>query len=693
MGVRSTMRSLLDTVFGTSGAGSWEFAQNWSRGVMPSGDDQTLTKPYIQHPVVGMALELVAEDAASVPLALYRRGPDGKPDGEAIEQHPLLELLRHPNPLMDGSDIWITSNLHYLCFGEWFWYAPDGLLLQRGGPRATEAMARGQVDVLYPPSVLHKVESGEIKWALRTTGADKPLQPEQLFRHRRINPYDPIRGVSKLSTVLDDLRGDSNAAAWNRRFFGERNGTPGGLLKPPLGANFTPDQRKDVLEHWNQRHGGGRRSIGVLPGGWDFLDQSVTQRDMDFRALRDFARELALGVLGVPPFMAGVLDKANYANARKQEEVYWLGTIKRFLDGVRNTLNYDILPRLGLADLVFAHEWDEIRAMIEDYAAKVDAGTKLWAMGVPLAEINRRLNLRLDESVLPDAEIGYVPAGMTPTTLAGSPPPLPPTPPAQRSLGRQLNETRKTALWRRQERARQERERSFEKAIRWHFRKIRKEVEDNLEGPKGVLLMYQRGPGDQHVIATTFDREAADAQLRRLTEREYRRTMERAGSMLLMEIGVNIDFDLTNPRALALLGTLQHKITAINATVERQLRDALIETLGSEGGTTIEELRNTVQHVMDVSLGRSRTIAQTEVGHAFNGARNEAMKQAGVERAEWISARDGDVRESHQAVDGETIAIGETFSNGLQHPNDPAGPPEEVINCRCVSAPVITEGT
>jgi uncharacterized protein with gpF-like domain len=55
---------------------------------------------------------------------------------------------------------------------------------------------------------------------------------------------------------------------------------------------------------------------------------------------------------------------------------------------------------------------------------------------------------------------------------------------------------------------------------------------------------------------------------------------------------------------------------------------------------------------------------------------------------EWLTARDDRVRDSHQELDGEVAAVGDRFSNGLLYPLDPAGPPEEIVNCRCVALPV-----
>ena len=69
---------------------------------------------------------------------------------------------------------------------------------------------------------------------------------------------------------------------------------------------------------------------------------------------------------------------------------------------------------------------------------------------------------------------------------------------------------------------------------------------------------------------------------------------------------------------------------------------------------------------------------------AINESNNEEWKQSGVvEKKEWVAVRDERTRESHAELDGETVKLGERYSNGLRFPSDPAGDPEEVINCRC----------
>lgn len=51
----------------------------------------------------------------------------------------------------------------------------------------------------------------------------------------------------------------------------------------------------------------------------------------------------------------------------------------------------------------------------------------------------------------------------------------------------------------------------------------------------------------------------------------------------------------------------------------------------------------------------------------------------------WSGVLDTRERDSHLAIEGETVPFFDRFSNTLLYPGDLNGPPEEVFNCRCVA--------
>lgn len=122
--------------------------------------------------------------------------------------------------------------------------------------------------------------------------------------------------------------------------------------------------------------------------------------------------------------------------------------------------------------------------------------------------------------------------------------------------------------------------------------------------------------------------------------------------------------------------------------VPQNVRDAIIEHLQKDTWTSetmIKDLKNRFTAISDKSV---KTTARTEAGAAFNGGRLQAMKELKIEKKMWSSSRDTKVRESHQ-IDGETVPIDSSFSNGLQFPGDQTAGPAEVCNCRCTVLSVL----
>jgi hypothetical protein len=94
----------------------------------------------------------------------------------------------------------------------------------------------------------------------------------------------------------------------------------------------------------------------------------------------------------------------------------------------------------------------------------------------------------------------------------------------------------------------------------------------------------------------------------------------------------------------------------------------------------------------EISVGRSRTIAQTETSAAYGYGNNQAQRDAGIQWRKWLSSGLDNVRETHQKADGQVVRIDEPFRVGdalLMYPGETdLAHPEETINCHCVAIAV-----
>jgi SPP1 gp7 family putative phage head morphogenesis protein len=539
-----------------------------------------------------------------------------------------------------------------------------------------------------------------LEYKQRVDGVDVPLDAKYLTHFRRFNPYNPYRGLSELASLMLELNVDWNAATWNQSFFGDQNGIPTGLLKPVVGAIVPSADREEYLKQWNTRHSR-KRGVGILPPGWDWVAAGGSPKDMEFADMREFSREQILAVYGVPPFMAGVLDKANYANAREQRALYWNGTITRLLSYFQGVINHDFLPKVGVAGIEVWPDFESVKALTEDLETKSRIAQAFFAMGFTKRMLNDRLDLGMDVDELEDADVGYLPLSVLPVEMveeAHTPagPALPPGDDDQaqgpkptkgflRAVPRAMA-GRRANVWRSISTRTRDLEARFEKAIRKHFRAIEDEVLAQLNSLKGWNLVHGVEKADSSYL---FDLEYSKGALVKLVAPLYAEAVKRGGTSVMSELSTEIEMDMLNPGVTSKLAELTHKIKRIDDTVERQLRESLVE--GLRGGESISQLQTRIQDVMSASRSRAATIARTETGTAFNSGRVEGMRQAGVSKQEWLATKDSVTRDTHEALDGEVRAIDEAFSNGLRYPGDPSGLPEEIINCRCTVLPVIGE--
>lgn len=134
------------------------------------------------------------------------------------------------------------------------------------------------------------------------------------------------------------------------------------------------------------------------------------------------------------------------------------------------------------------------------------------------------------------------------------------------------------------------------------------------------------------------------------------------------------------------------EILGINTTTRETLRNALLTTI-ADGGDLREQV-SAVRNVFDVAEEfRAVRIARTENGIFWNGGGHEQAVAGGAIAHVWITSRDLRVRPSHAPMDNQCQPIEVSFVTGagvhLLFPCDPDGPPEEIINCRCVASPLV----
>lgn len=131
------------------------------------------------------------------------------------------------------------------------------------------------------------------------------------------------------------------------------------------------------------------------------------------------------------------------------------------------------------------------------------------------------------------------------------------------------------------------------------------------------------------------------------------------------ELGIGIDFDLSNPRIKETLSELGKRIRSVSDTTRDEIR--LLVGAATEEGWSMPELAKRIREKGEISSrSRALTIARTETATATNTGAILAYETVGVKEVEVL---DGDDDEDCASVNGQTWTLEEAIENPIAHPN------------------------
>lgn len=148
----------------------------------------------------------------------------------------------------------------------------------------------------------------------------------------------------------------------------------------------------------------------------------------------------------------------------------------------------------------------------------------------------------------------------------------------------------------------------------------------------------------------------------------------------LARVSARLPFDADAPAVREAVERIVGLAESVPATLAGRVETIVRDGLAA--GQTYAEIGDAIRAaVPEMTANQAAVVGRTTAGQAFEAGQAEAFTAAGVERKRWLSMRDGAVRPEHAELDGEEVAMGESFSNGEDYPSS--------INCRCTVLPVV----
>lgn len=692
-----------------------------------------MRSPFNEHPWVFAVLASRARQMSQVPFVIAMRSPDGTTK-ELPRTDPLVKVFTRPNRIMTGEQMWALTNTWIDLLGEAFWILERKTIAQEptriwpwAGGRRWEVGRLG--DDKFP-----------IEWILTKPDGQRVRVPvEQIVHFHLPNPDNPLRGTPPLASAHVTLVADKLSEVYTEKFF-ENGAQPSGWIRYKEALDEDEFEAVRIRHEDSHRGAGKSHRIGVLDDGAEFIESKLTNRDMEFLSLREWARDVVCAIYGWPKWALGITDTMNFATAVAAKQTLWEENLIPMFRSKERTLDAQLFHFLRGGRVTGFFDETNVPAMQQVREAKIESLIKLQTAGLTLKSAGEWLEMDIprqpgDTTVF--KPINLVPIGDLMGEIeppAPEPEPEPETEPEEepaeetvpapvyrfdaiiesefakedaqdRVLERAMAEkiaTLSTKAQRQSARVKRQQWRAWIQAVirpseRQMMRRLmpyfaaltaeqqrlfNKAARENREIEGGTTR--QITSPDQIL----FDRAEWDAKLKRVMRPIMQASLGLSETFTEGQLGPQSTVDLLDPAVQRFLEARVNLLDDINSRLQTSLARSL--QVGINAGETIEELRSRVDTVLGTwtSPARSLRIARTEAGTLANTMRFQ-MGEADGDRWEWVTALDEQVRDSHTNAEFESeiepVRIGEPFAtfSPIMFPLDPVGPAGETVNCRC----------
>lgn len=683
--------------------------------------DEAIRLGYLANVIAYRCIQIIADSLAGVPFAAGLIPP--KRPGLPAESNPqarLAQLLGDghggPAPKLSAAVLWRWTVAQRLATGRNAWEI-----------ETTEPGGKGEVVALWPlvsaSTSAIPSDSGSEWFSLFKYGRpDQPvrLQPAQVHYGWTPHPTDFRQPLSPLQSARYDLSIALAADRYSLSFM-QNNAVPAHVVAVeefPDAEDFEAFKRQWQAEYRGPDSAGKTHFVEVDPDSDRPLSESIFVQTLgvsakDARLIEQHQASLSrvAMALGVPWSKLDASGRT-YENADAEERTFWQQTMVPLCQTLAGEVNMDLAPRLGAE--VGWFDLSGVDALRARPPVDASGAAVLVAGGIAsVAEARAWFGLHGDppemevpdnpENVeVPDAEDdvergadrgcrGAAGEARRPRPAEGPQAGAEGVPAQVEARATVDQEARRTRLWNANDAVIRGLEAQWVRQFRRLFNRQAKATVARLEGQsRAKRVLEGRASTDD-----LFDRRFWAEQTAEDAAALYESLASAAFVRLSDRLGVSFDLEAEFAQEF-----ITSRANQLAGQVTQTTYDAITATLaeGVGEGESIPDLAARIREVFsEASANRATTIARTEVIGGFGAASRAAITGLPadvVAAVQWIATPGGRTRESHATADGQIVAVSEPFIVGghsMLYPGDPAGPADEVINCRCALAALTPE--
>ncbi len=607
---------------------------------------------YESQPALRTVVDFLARNIAELPLKVYREGDGGR---ERDRTSSLATLLADPNPDMTSYELVrdLVSDLKLYGYALWL-VGMD-----------SESASGWQIRPI-PPSWVDSWEGGgfspdTVTFVNRLSSGDRVTVGRDSFvLFHSYKPGDPRSGSSAVRALKETIREQVAAQGYRRDVWERGIRISGYLSKPEAVRRWEPEKRNRFLTQLKSAWSKDGENSGGTPlfeDGIEYHPVEFNAKEKDWASGVKLSREEVAATYHVNPKLIWSGDGQTYASAKDNARALYADTLAPDLAFISKRITKELSRIVGAEPGTYA-EFDlqaKLQGSFEEQASSLQ--TAVGGPWMTRKEARVRMNLPeiegCDELIVP---LNVVTGGLA------SPNDTDPTEERYNAAEHPAKcgcKAHADAAPRHKAAPTDEEQKDYADALRSFFGRQRRSV---------LAAMGDGAKARKEGVEPWWDSDRWDSELAddlyplitAASEEEARRT--------LMELG--LDPDAYDPERTDAF------LKSVAESRARMVNDSTLREL--QRGDKPAEVFDRAEQSRSDQLGRTLATAVA----AWSAC--EAARQCAPRRTTktWVTGQNP--RQSHAAMNGDTVAVSAKFSNGADWPGDSrALDAADVANCNC----------
>lgn len=302
---------------------------------------QAFSEGYLRNVIVYRCVDLLASSASALPIELASIDSQGKLIFP--KKHPLIDLLKRPNPTLTQRDFLKQVLINYLVTGEAYVHKNTGAtskkILEVEVFPSHQMSYQTSTNDRYPLLYRYNPEYGP----QQVFPVDQISGKSDILHLKKYNPLCRFDGLSSLQPASAAIDNHNAGLEWNASLL-ENSARPSGTYYQK-GSVLSADQEQWLEELKHEKHAGAKNAgkVEILQGDLTWQQTSLSPMDMDFKSSIEVAA-MNIGAAFNIPYQLIIKGDSTYNNYATAREELYTNAVIPLLEGLLQELSLFLDP-------------------------------------------------------------------------------------------------------------------------------------------------------------------------------------------------------------------------------------------------------------------------------------------------------------------------------------------------------------